>query len=103
MIRYRNCHQHPQFKSTSTSRSSRLTLKIQKPESGCQTRVEEGRRSDREKIDVAILSAEVRKINQTLLEVIAAVHPIRTEIKTLQTELDKLKKKVNGHDSRRQY
>ena len=59
--------------------------KIEDPETKRVTRLEDGRQTDRALIDqaaknVAILSVEVRKINQTLLQVIGAVGPIRTDI-----------------------
>ena len=55
-------------------------------------------RTDRELIvqmweDISKQNTELRKINQTLLQVIGAVGPIRTDVKTLQTGLEKFKKK----------
>ena len=78
--------------------------KIEDPEAKRVTQVVDEQKTDRELIvqlmeNNAILNVEVRKINQTLLQVI----PLRTEIKTLRTEiktgLDKMKKKkVDKHD-----
>ena len=76
--------------------------KIEDPEARRVTRVVDDQRTDRELIvqlmeNNAILNTEVRKINQTLLQVIGAVGPIRTDVKTLQTGLEKFKKK-NKHE-----
>ena len=77
--------------------------KVEDPEAERVTQVVDEQKTDRELIvqlmeNNAILNVEVRKINQTLLQVI----PLRTEINALQTGLDKLKKKtkktVNRHD-----
>ena len=77
------------------------------PEAKRVTRVVSEQQTDRELIvqlmeDNAKLNTEVRKINQALLQVIGTVGPIRTEIKALGTDVDKLKKKtkktVSRHD-----
>ena len=81
--------------------------KIEDPEAERVTQVVDDQKTDRELIvqlmeNNAILNVEVRKMNQTLLQVIGAVHPIQTGMKKLGADVDKLKKKtkktVNRHD-----
>ena len=80
---------------------------IEDPEAERVTRVVDDQKTDRELIvqmwdDISKQNTELRKINQTLLQVIGAVDPIRTGMKKLETDVDKLKKKtkktVNRHD-----
>ena len=81
------------------------------PEARRVTRVVDEQQTDRELIYqmrkemaelTAKLNVELHKNNQTLLLLVDTVNPIRTEMKKLGTDVDKLKKKtkktVNRHD-----
>ena len=77
------------------------------PEARRVTRVVNEQQTDRELIvqlmeNNAKLNVELHKNNQTLLLLVDTVNPIRTEVKKLGTDVDKLKKKtkktVNRHD-----